>query len=125
MQPLARGNCAGGRAATTSRWSPPVGQGLPRRGRSDHACEQHRSPVLDSGPRPRGDCSADLAPRQADQVLVRTLYTAISRGTEALVFRGEVPPSQHGSMRAPFQEGDFPGPIKYGYIASGKCRKTR
>ncbi|HMQ13475.1 MAG TPA: hypothetical protein PKD21_08510, partial [Candidatus Competibacter phosphatis] len=49
------------------------------------------------------------------EVRVRTLYTGISRGTESLVFRGEVPPSQHQAMRAPFQQGDFPAPVKYGY----------
>lgn len=49
------------------------------------------------------------------QVQVRTRYSAISRGSERLVFRGEVPPSQYRIMRAPFQEGEFPGPVKYGY----------
>jgi threonine dehydrogenase-like Zn-dependent dehydrogenase len=52
-------------------------------------------------------------------VFVRTLYSAISRGTETLVFRGGVPTSQYTAMRAPFQEGDFPGPIKYGYLNVG------
>jgi threonine dehydrogenase-like Zn-dependent dehydrogenase len=55
-----------------------------------------------------------------DEVLVRTLYSGISRGTETLVFRGEVPPSQYAAMRAPFQEGDFPGPVKYGYLNVGR-----
>jgi threonine dehydrogenase-like Zn-dependent dehydrogenase len=54
-----------------------------------------------------------------DDVLVRTLRTGISRGTETLVFRGGVPPSQYAAMRAPFQEGDFPGPVKYGYLNVG------
>lgn len=53
------------------------------------------------------------------EVLVRTRYSGISRGTETLVLRGEVPPSQHVAMRAPFQEGDFPGPVKYGYLNVG------
>ncbi|MFF1281308.1 zinc-binding alcohol dehydrogenase [Streptomyces sp. NPDC058299] len=53
------------------------------------------------------------------EVLVRTLYSGISRGTETLVFRGGVPASQHAAMRAPFQEGDFPGPVKYGYLNVG------
>ena len=53
------------------------------------------------------------------EVLVRTLFTGISRGTETLVFRGEVPASQYRTMRAPFQEGDFPGPVKYGYLNVG------
>jgi NADPH:quinone reductase-like Zn-dependent oxidoreductase len=52
-------------------------------------------------------------------VVVRTLRSAISRGTETLVFQGRVPPSQQATMRAPFQEGDFPGPVKYGYLNVG------
>ncbi len=53
------------------------------------------------------------------EVLVRTSYTGISRGTEASVFLGRVPISEHERMRAPFQEGDFPGPVKYGYLNVG------
>lgn len=52
-------------------------------------------------------------------VVVRTLCSGVSRGTESLVFRGGVPQSQHAAMRAPFQEGDFPGPVKYGYLNVG------
>ncbi|MFF0063351.1 zinc-binding alcohol dehydrogenase [Streptomyces sp. NPDC005279] len=54
-----------------------------------------------------------------DEVLVRTLCSGVSRGTETLVFRGGVPESQHATMRAPFQDGDFPGPVKYGYLNVG------
>ncbi|MFF7329891.1 zinc-binding alcohol dehydrogenase [Streptomyces sp. NPDC008150] len=54
-----------------------------------------------------------------DEVVVRTLWSGVSRGTETLVFRGGVPGSQHTVMRAPFQEGDFPGPVKYGYLNVG------
>jgi threonine dehydrogenase-like Zn-dependent dehydrogenase len=52
-------------------------------------------------------------------VLVRTLHSGISRGTESLVLRGGVPESQHDVMRAPFQEGEFPWPVKYGYLNVG------
>jgi threonine dehydrogenase-like Zn-dependent dehydrogenase len=52
-------------------------------------------------------------------VLVRTLRSGVSRGSEALVFRGGVPPGQYAAMRAPFQEGEFPGPVKYGYLSVG------
>lgn len=52
-------------------------------------------------------------------VVVRTLRSGVSRGTEILVFRGGVPESQYVAMRAPFQEGDFPGPVKYGYLSVG------
>ncbi|MFK4221574.1 zinc-binding alcohol dehydrogenase [Streptomyces sp. NPDC019890] len=54
-----------------------------------------------------------------DEVLVRTLCSGVSRGTETLVFRGGVPESQHSVMRAPFQDGEFPGPVKYGYLNVG------
>ena len=52
-------------------------------------------------------------------VVVRTVRSGISRGTETLVFRGGVPVSQYAAMRAPFQEGEFPGPVKYGYLNVG------
>ncbi|NRF65369.1 dehydrogenase [Aquincola sp. S2] len=60
-----------------------------------------------------------LPPPGDGEVRVRTLHSAISRGTETLVFRGEVPASEYARMRAPFQEGDFPGPLKYGYSSVG------
>jgi threonine dehydrogenase-like Zn-dependent dehydrogenase len=55
----------------------------------------------------------------AGQLRVRTLYSGISRGTESLVFSGRVPESEYGRMRAPFQAGEFPGPVKYGYSSVG------
>lgn len=64
--------------------------------------------------------AANIAPRQVDEVLVKTMFSGISRGTEALVFRGDVPESQFDIMRAPFQEGDLPGPVKYGYSSVGE-----
>jgi threonine dehydrogenase-like Zn-dependent dehydrogenase len=54
-----------------------------------------------------------------DEVFVRTRYTGVSRGTETLVYQGRVPRSQYAVMRAPFQEGEFPGPVKYGYLNVG------
>ncbi len=59
------------------------------------------------------------APTERD-VLVRTLYSGISRGTESLVFTGRVPESEWQRMRAPFQAGDFPAPVKYGYVNVGR-----
>ncbi|MGP4023476.1 zinc-dependent alcohol dehydrogenase [Actinomadura sp. 3N407] len=53
------------------------------------------------------------------EVLVRTVRSGVSRGTESIVFRGGVPPNQHAIMRAPFQDGTFPGPVKYGYLNVG------
>jgi NADPH:quinone reductase-like Zn-dependent oxidoreductase len=61
----------------------------------------------------------ELPEPAAHEVLVRAVCSGVSRGTETLVFAGRVPPSQYGAMRAPFQEGDFPGPVKYGYLSVG------
>ncbi len=61
-----------------------------------------------------------LTPPRTDEVLVRTLFSGISRGTESLVFRGAVPPSEYLRMRCPFQSGEFPRPVKYGYISVGQ-----
>jgi Zn-dependent alcohol dehydrogenase len=51
--------------------------------------------------------------------VVRTLHSGISRGTESLVHDGRVPSEVADLMRAPFQDGEFPGPVKYGYLSVG------
>lgn len=58
-----------------------------------------------------------------DQVLVRSLYSGVSRGTESLVFNGRVPASEFSRMQAPFQSGAFPAPVKYGYCSVGKVEQ--
>ncbi|QDL93750.1 zinc-binding alcohol dehydrogenase [Paroceanicella profunda] len=50
------------------------------------------------------------------------MWSALSRGTERLVFEGRVPPGEAGRMRAPAQEGAFPFPVKYGYCNVGRVR---
>jgi threonine dehydrogenase-like Zn-dependent dehydrogenase len=68
----------------------------------------------------RGEIRAEpLRAPAADEALVRTLYSGISRGTEALVFMGRVPEGERARMRAPFQAGEFPAPVKYGYANVG------
>lgn len=59
-----------------------------------------------------------------DHLDIQTLFTGISRGTERLVFQGQVPIEEHTTMRAPFQEGDFSFPVKYGYSAVGLVQNT-
>ena len=61
-----------------------------------------------------------LAPPAADEVRVRALFGAVSRGTEALVLAGRVPVSEFERMRAPFMAGNFPFPVKYGYATVGR-----
>ena len=50
---------------------------------------------------------------------MRTICSGISHGTEMLVHAGRVPPEVAESMRAPFQAGSWPGPVKYGYLSVG------
>jgi hypothetical protein len=74
----------------------------------------------------RGEVRGEtLRPRCEDQVLVRTVASGVSRGTEALVFAGGVPESQHQAMRAPLMGGAFPFPVKYGYCAVGRVPDGR
>ncbi len=61
-----------------------------------------------------------LAPLIPHHVRVRALHGALSRGTEALVLAGRVPESEFERMRAPFMDGAFPFPVKYGYATVGR-----
>src|SRR5262245_60573467 len=69
----------------------------------------------------RGEIRDEPVPAPGpDDVVVRAELSAISRGTESIVFQGRVPASEHQRMRAPFQTGDFPAPVKYGYASVGR-----
>jgi threonine dehydrogenase-like Zn-dependent dehydrogenase len=61
-----------------------------------------------------------LLPPKPDEARVKALYSGISRGTERLVSQGLVGESEWERMRAPFQGGQFPFPVKYGYCAVGE-----
>ena len=64
--------------------------------------------------------NAETLPALAvNDCLIRTIWSGISRGTERLVFEGRVPAGEYERMRAPFQQGSFPFPVKYGYCAVG------
>jgi 2-desacetyl-2-hydroxyethyl bacteriochlorophyllide A dehydrogenase len=67
--------------------------------------------------------SAPQEPVQAPgprQVLVRTLCSAISAGTELLVYRGQWPKNVPVDETIPALSGAFRYPLKYGYSAVGQ-----
>jgi len=71
-----------------------------------------------------GELRAETLPAPGqDDVVVRALFSGISRGTETLVFQGRVPATEHQRMRAPFQAGQFPAPVKYGYANVGEVER--
>ncbi len=61
-----------------------------------------------------------LAAPLPGEIVVQTLYSGVSRGTERLVSGGAVGESERVRMRCPLQAGDFPFPVKYGYCAVGR-----
>jgi threonine dehydrogenase-like Zn-dependent dehydrogenase len=63
--------------------------------------------------------SMEIPEPSRGEVRIAAAASGISRGTESLVFQGRVPASEHLRMRCPFQEGDFPAPVKYGYASVG------
>ncbi|HEY2149680.1 MAG TPA: hypothetical protein VGH34_02665 [Vicinamibacterales bacterium] len=72
----------------------------------------------------RGEIRTEPLPAMsAGDVMVRARFSGISRGTETLVFDGRVPVSEYERMRAPFQSGEFPAPIKYGYASVGEVEE--
>ena len=73
-----------------------------------------------SGPRHARIDEVGLPDMAPGFVNVATVCSAISRGTERLVFEGRVPQSEWARMRAPHQIGDFPFPVRYGYASVGR-----
>lgn len=69
----------------------------------------------------QAECRQEVLPPLAEGALqIRTLFGALSRGTESLVYRGKVPETEFERMRAPFMDGSFPFPVKYGYSNVGR-----
>lgn len=54
------------------------------------------------------------------QALVQTLISAISPGTELLLYRGQVPPDLAVDETIPALSGSFTYPLKYGYAIVGR-----
>jgi threonine dehydrogenase-like Zn-dependent dehydrogenase len=64
-----------------------------------------------------------VAPPAEGEVRLRAVASALSRGTERLIFSGGVPESEYERMRAPFMDGRFPFPVKYGYAMVGRVEE--
>ena len=58
-------------------------------------------------------------------VLIKTLYSGISRGTESLVYHGKVPKTEENRMQCPHQVGSFSYPVSYGYACVGEVIETQ
>lgn len=56
-------------------------------------------------------------------VIVHSLHSLISLGTERLVSKGEVPESLASEMKVPYQEGNLSLPVKYGYSLVGQVHQ--
>lgn len=54
------------------------------------------------------------------QLVIKSLYSLVSTGTEKLVACGQVPLAMHQLMRVPSMGGDFNFPVKYGYSLVGQ-----
>src|SRR5829696_7920525 len=63
-----------------------------------------------------------VPPPGSGEVRVETIASAVSAGTEMLVYRGEVP--QDLQLDLPTFEGSYEFPIKYGYAAAGRVLDT-
>lgn len=66
--------------------------------------------------------ATELKPIELDEagVLIRSLYSLISTGTERLVAQGGVPAELQEKMRVPGMQGQFSFPLTYGYSLVGQ-----
>ncbi|NJN19049.1 MAG: zinc-binding alcohol dehydrogenase [Oscillochloris sp.] len=78
----------------------------------------HNQAVWFSGPRRVELRPADAPPPAAGQVRVITQYSAISHGSEMLVYRGQVDPAM--PLDLPTLTGGYGFPISFGYACVGR-----
>lgn len=79
-----------------------------------------RQSLFFMGPRKVEVREEPLAPPGPGQVLVQTLISAISPGTEMLIYRGQAPGDLTVDETIPALAGRFDFPLKYGYSAIGR-----
>ena len=73
-----------------------------------------------TGPRRVETRPVEVGPPAADEVLVETHVSAISPGTELLVYRGQAPAELTADETIDTLAGDLSFPVKYGYAAVGE-----
>ncbi len=79
-----------------------------------------RQAIFFTGPRDVLLVEEPLAAPGPGQVLVQTVLTAISPGTEMLIYRGEAPEELPADESISALNGDLRFPLKYGYCAVGR-----
>ncbi len=64
--------------------------------------------------------SAGYSFEPGNELVIRSLASLVSLGTERLVARGKVPGESYAAMKVPGMEGSFSFPCTYGYSLVGK-----
>lgn len=85
---------------------------------SEHGGEAHATQLWFQAPR-RIELREQRIVAGQGQLLVRTLCSAISAGTEMLVYRGEIPPDMALDASLSSLQGDASYPLQYGYACVG------
>jgi 2-desacetyl-2-hydroxyethyl bacteriochlorophyllide A dehydrogenase len=80
----------------------------------------HRLALYFSAPQQISLREEALSPPAAGQVLVQTLVSAISPGTELLIYRGHFPTELPVDETITALDGTFDFPLKYGYATVGR-----
>lgn len=87
-----------------------------------HPPEQKARALWFTGPRAAEIRPETVPPTGPGEVRVRAIASAVSAGTEMLVYRGEVPPEL--PLDLPTLRGSYAFPITYGYASVGRVLDT-
>ena len=83
-----------------------------------------RTEIQFVGPRSVDVGTTAISPPAADEVRVRTTVSAVSPGTELLVYRGNAPDTLSADASIEALSGELSFPITYGYAAVGEVVAT-
>jgi threonine dehydrogenase-like Zn-dependent dehydrogenase len=72
------------------------------------------------GPRQVEIRQEDVSPPGPGEILVESVVSLVSAGTEMLVYRGETASEEEYALDRPGRAGAFPFPVKYGYQVVGR-----